>query len=119
MGSRRASVYRTELETMERNAKGTHPLLSAVLFERAHFILPLNDEMTRLLSVLDPGKTLIGPNVLVSSAGPLVKGPSTIPALDYHCAYPVIGVTHLTFPAVRVWQRTKRRAHLTPCTMDA
>ena len=84
MDARQTSKYRSQLEAVERTVGFQDPLISSIVFENANFVVPFIDEMARLPSVLEPVKAILGPDILVWGAGPLVKEPATVDYVSWH-----------------------------------
>jgi non-heme Fe2+,alpha-ketoglutarate-dependent halogenase len=83
MTPERARCCRDELEQVEAGIKQAGDD-SAVLFTHANFVLPFIDEITRLASVLEPVKAILGSNLLVWNASFFTKEADTTDFVSWH-----------------------------------
>ncbi len=83
MSEAQARTYRDSLETVQRQRRAT-PLEKAIFFSHANFVLPFVDEITRLPAVLDPVRTVLGPDLLVWGANFFIKEPNTPNFVSWH-----------------------------------
>lgn len=83
MNANRALHYRKELETVEA-ATDAATKDRQIWFTNANFVLPFVDEITRLPSVLEPVKQIIGPNLLVWNCSFFTKEPGTPNHVSWH-----------------------------------
>ena len=80
-----ARAYRKELEEIEgRAAREPERYNTAIWFTNANFVLPFVDEITRLPTILDPVKSILGPNILVWNASFFIKEPRTPDFVSWH-----------------------------------
>ena len=73
MSVEQALVYRSQFEAAEREYKDKDPDFDALVFGHANMVMPFIDEITRLSSVLDPVRTILGPDVMVWGANLFIK----------------------------------------------
>ena len=73
MSVERALVYRSQFEAAEREYKDKDPDFDALVFGHANMVMPFVDEITRLSSVLDPVRAILGPDVMVWGANLFIK----------------------------------------------
>jgi len=78
-----ADAYRHELENVEKSCAND---MEARKFAIGHAssVLPFADAITRLPSVLNPVKSILGPNVLVWNASFFIKEPHTDDFISWH-----------------------------------
>ena len=79
----RAQELRRELETVEAQYSD-RPELHALAIGHANAVLPFVDAMTRLPSILEPIKAILGPDVLVWNASFFIKQPRTEDYISWH-----------------------------------
>ena len=73
MSVEQALVYRSQFEAAEREYKDKDPDFDALVFGHANMVMPFIDEITRLSSVLDPVRAILGPDVMVWGANLFIK----------------------------------------------
>ncbi len=83
MSEAQAGRYRAQLEAAH-NSDEAGALERAILFSHANFILPFVDEITRLPSVLEPVKAVLGDDLIVWGANFFIKEPQTSDFVSWH-----------------------------------
>jgi len=78
-----AQAYVNHLESIEGHCE-SDPELRQLAIGHASSVLPFADEITRLPSVLNPVKDILGPNVLVWNASLFIKEPKTDDYISWH-----------------------------------
>ena len=73
MSSEQALAYRSQFEAAEREYKDKDPDFDALVFGHANMVMPFIDEITRLPTVLDPVRAILGPDVMVWGANLFIK----------------------------------------------
>ena len=73
MSVEQALVYRSQFEAAEREYKDKDPDFDALVFGHANMVMPFVDEITRLSSVLDPVRAILGTDVMVWGANLFIK----------------------------------------------
>ena len=73
MSVEQALVYRSQFEAAEREYKDKDPDFDALVFGHANMVMPFIDEITRLSSVLDPVRAILGTDVMVWGANLFIK----------------------------------------------
>ena len=81
----RALVYRRKLEAVEQQARQNPADINAnIWFTNANFVLPFVDEITRLDAILEPVKSILGPDVLVWNASFFAKDAGSPDFVSWH-----------------------------------
>lgn len=83
MDSAQATRYRQTLESVEAQCSA-QPELRKLAIGHANAVLPFADEITRLPSVLEPVKAILGPDILVWNASFFIKEPGTRDFISWH-----------------------------------
>ncbi len=83
MPEAQAGSYRAQLEAAH-NSDAAGALEKAILFSHANFILPFVDEITRLPSILEPVKAVLGDDLIVWGANFFIKEPQTSDFVSWH-----------------------------------
>ena len=65
--------YRKQFEAVEHEYKDKDPDFNALVYGYANMVMPFVDEITRLSSVLDPVRAILGPDVMVWGANLFIK----------------------------------------------
>ena len=73
MSPEQALAYRSQFEAAEREYKDKDPDFDALVFGHANMVMPFIDEITRLPTVLDPVRAILGPDVMVWDANLFIK----------------------------------------------
>ena len=73
MSPEQALAYRSQFEAAEREYKDKDPDFDALVFGHANMVMPFIDEITRLPTVLDPVRAILGPDVMVWGANLFIK----------------------------------------------
>jgi hypothetical protein len=85
MSRAQAADYRAQLESLEKEALGNPAKTNtAIWFSNANFVLPFVDEISRQKNVLEPVKTILGPDILVWNASFFTKEPGTPDFVSWH-----------------------------------
>ncbi len=85
MSREQAGAYRKELEEVESRASAEPGRYNtAIWFTNANFVLPFVDEISRLPTILEPVKSVLGPNILVWNASFFIKEPHTPDFVSWH-----------------------------------
>ena len=79
----RAAEYRAMFESVEA-AHADDAVMSRILRGNPNTVLPFIDEITRLASVLEPVKAILGDDLLVISANFFIKEPATPAFVSWH-----------------------------------
>ncbi len=79
----RAAEYRERFESVEA-AHAEDAVVSRILRGNPNTVLPFIDEITRLASVLEPVKAILGDDLLVISANFFIKEPATPAFVSWH-----------------------------------
>ena len=83
MDSTRAGEYRKQMESFESTMSNDHEMRKHAL-QNGVYLLPFVDEISRLESILEPVKRILGPNVMVWNAGFFTKEPHTTDFISWH-----------------------------------
>jgi len=83
MSAEKAAEYQLALETVE-SQYSTDDDLRKLAVGHANSVLPFADEITRLPSVLEPVKAILGPDVLVWNASFFIKDAHTEDYISWH-----------------------------------
>jgi len=83
MSSHQAEQYRLALEAVE-NQYSAMLDLKKLAIGHANALLPFADEITRLPSILEPVKTILGPDILVWNASFFIKNARTDDYISWH-----------------------------------
>lgn len=83
MSLKQANEYRAALETIE-NRYASNNDLKKLAIGHANSVLPFADEITRLPSVLEPVKAILGPDILVWNASFFIKDAHTEDFISWH-----------------------------------
>ncbi len=83
MSENQANEYRKALEAIE-SQYASEDDLKKLAIGHANSVLPFADEITRLPSVLEPVKAILGPNVLVWNASFFIKNAHTEDYISWH-----------------------------------
>ena len=83
MGATRAAEFRKQMESFE-STMSNDPEMRKLALQNGAYLLPFVDEISRLESVLEPVKRILGPNVMVWNAGFFTKEPHTSNFISWH-----------------------------------
>ena len=83
MGATRAAEFRKQMESFE-STMSNDPEMRKLALQNGAYLLPFVDEISRLESVLEPVKRILGPNVMVWNAGFFTKEPHTSDFISWH-----------------------------------
>ncbi|ASJ71350.1 phytanoyl-CoA dioxygenase family protein [Granulosicoccus antarcticus] len=83
MDPAQALEYRKQMECFEASVADKPDMRKMALLNGA-YLLPFVDEITRLESILEPVKQLLGPNIMVWNAGFFIKEPRTEDFISWH-----------------------------------
>ena len=84
MSVEQALVYRSQFEAAEREYKDKDPDFDALVFGHANMVMPFIDEITRLSSVLDPVRAILGTDVMVWGANLFIKEAHSADYVSWH-----------------------------------
>ena len=84
MSSEQAHTYRNQFEAVEREYRDKDPDFDALVFGHANMVMPFIDEITRLQTVLDPVRAILGPDIMVWRTTLFIKDPRSVDYVSWH-----------------------------------
>ena len=76
--------YRDQFEAVEREHKDRDPDFDALVFGHANMVMPFIDEITRLPTILNPVRAILGSDVMVWRTTFFIKEPHSPSYVSWH-----------------------------------